>query len=117
MRIHATINERTVRRTFREKKPGRYGLTVIDTDMPQFGFTVAKDGTKTFFVLALRPVGVPKTVLGTAGEMTAAEAREKALAAIAAAKAERETGPLFADFAEECRFHKCRTPISLNTGQ
>ena len=41
------------------------------------------------------------TVLGTADEMTAAEAREKALAAIAAAKAERETGPLFADFADE----------------
>ncbi len=101
MRIHAIINERTIRRTFREKKPGRNGLTVIDTDMPQFGFTVAKDGTKTFFVLALRPVGVPKTILGKAGEMTAAEAREKALAAIAAAKAERETGPLFADFAEE----------------
>ena len=34
------------------------------------------------------------TVLGTADEMTAAQAREKALAAIAAAKAERETGPL-----------------------
>ena len=101
MRIHATINERTVRRTFREKKPGRYGLTVIDRDLPQFGFTVGKDGTKTFFVRALRPVGVPKTVLGTADEMTAAEAREKALAAIAAAKTERETGPLFADFADE----------------
>ncbi len=30
--------------------------------------------------------------------MTAAEAREKALAAIAEARADRETGPLFADF-------------------
>ena len=56
------------------------------------------NGTKTFFVSVLRPVGVPKTILGTADEMTAAEAREKALAA---AKAERETGPLFADFADE----------------
>ena len=56
MRIHATINERTVRRTFREKKPGRYGLTVIDRDLPQFGLTVAKNGTKTFFVRVLRPV-------------------------------------------------------------
>ncbi len=101
MRIHATINERTVRRTFKERKPGTRGLTVIDRDLPQFGFKLAKNGTKTFFVRVLRPVGVPKTVLGTADEMTAAEAREKALAAIAAAKAERETGPLFADFADE----------------
>ncbi len=101
MRIHATINERTLRRTFREKKPGRYGLTVVDRDLPQFGFTVAKDGAKTFFVRALRPTGVPKTILGTAEELTAAEAREKAVAAIAAAKDERETGPLFADFVEE----------------
>ena len=101
MRIHATINERTVRRTFKERKPGSRGLTVIDRDLPQFGFKLAKNGTKTFFVRVLRPVGAPMTVLGTADEMTAAEAREKALAAIAAAKAERETGPLFADFADE----------------
>ena len=101
MRIHATINERTVRRTFKERKPGTRGLTVIDRDLPQFGFKLAKNGTKTFFVRVLRPVGVPMTVLGTADEITAAEAREKALAAIAAAKAERETGPLFTDFADE----------------
>ena len=101
MRIHATINERTVRRTFKERKPGSRGLTVIDKDLPQFGFKLAKNGTKTFFVRVLRPVGAPMTVLGTADEMTAAEAREKALAALAAAKAERETGPLFADFADE----------------
>ena len=101
MPIHTIINERTLRRTFREKKPGRYGLTVIDTDLPRFGFTVAKDGTKTFFVKALRPVGAPKTILGTADEMTATEAREKALAAIAATNAERQAGPLFADFVQE----------------
>ncbi len=100
MRIYATINERTLRRTFREKKPGRRGLTVIDRDLPAFGFTVAKNGTKTFFVRAPRPVGAPKTILGTADDMTAAEAREKAVAALAAAKAEREIGPLFADFAD-----------------
>ncbi len=55
----------------------------------RFAFTVAKDGTKIFFVKALRPVGVARTILGTADEMIAAEAREKALAAIAATKAER----------------------------
>ena len=76
MHIQATINERTLRRTFREKKPGRYGLIVIDRDLPAFGFTVAKNGTKTFFVRAPRPVGAPKTILGTADDITAAEARE-----------------------------------------
>ncbi|MDE0453707.1 MAG: tyrosine-type recombinase/integrase [Gammaproteobacteria bacterium] len=101
MRIHATINERTLRRTFREKKPGRHDLTIIDRDLPRFGFTVARNGTKTFFVRTLRPVRGPKMILGTAGELTAAEARKKAAAAIAAAQCERETGPLFADFAEE----------------
>ena len=108
MRIHATINERTLRRTFREKKPGRHGLTVIDRDLPRFGFTVARNGTKTFFVRTLRPVRGPKTILGTAGEMTAAEARKKAAAAIAAAKSEREIGPLFADFAEEFMSRQAR---------
>ena len=101
MHIHATINERTVRRTFREQKIGRYGLTVIDRDLPQFGLKVTKNGTRTFFVRALCPVGAPKSILGTADDMTAAEAREKAIAAIAAAKTESETGPLFADFADE----------------
>ena len=69
----------------REQKPGRSGLTVIDTDPPQFGLTVAKNGTKTFFVRTLRPTGVPKTILGTADEATAAEAGKKAVAATAAA--------------------------------
>ncbi len=100
MRIHAAVNERTVRRTFKERKPGSRGLTVIDRDLPQFGLTVAKNGTKTFFVRVLCPVGAPTTILGTTDERTAAEAREKAVVAIAAAKAERESGPLFADFAD-----------------
>ena len=101
MRIHATINERTVGRSFREKRIGRNGLIVIDRDLPAFGLTVSKNGKKTFFVRAARPVGRSRTVLGSADEMTAAEAREKAVAAIAAAKAESETGPQFADFVIE----------------
>ena len=101
MRIHATINERTVGRSFREKRIGRNGLTVIDRDLPAFGLTVSKNGKKTFFVRAARPVGRSKTILGSAEEMTAAEAREKAVAVIAAAKAECETGPQFADFVTE----------------
>ena len=45
--------------------------------------------------------GAKNIVLATADEMTAAEAREKALAAIEATKAERQAGPLFADFVQE----------------
>ena len=101
MRIHATINERTVARTFREKRIGRNGLTVIDRDLPAFGLKVSKNGRKTFFVRAARPGGRARMILGSADEMTAAEAREKAVAVIAVAKAERETGPLFADFVTE----------------
>ena len=101
MRIHATINERTVGRSFREKRIGRNGLTVIDRDLPAFGLKVSKNGRKTFFVRAERPLGGHRTILGTADELTAAEAREKAVAAIAAAKAEAEAGPQFADFAQE----------------
>ena len=101
MRIHATINERTLRRSFREQKFGRNGLTVIDRDLPAFGLKVARDGTKTFFVRVPRKPGAENVALGTAEELTAAEAREKAVAAIEAARTECETGPLFADFAAE----------------
>ena len=84
MRIHATINERTVRRTFRDQKFGRTGLTVIDKDLPAFGLKVPKNGTKTFFVRVARRLGADNIALGTADEITAEEAREKVAAAIAA---------------------------------
>ena len=117
MRIHATINERTLRRSFREKRIGRNGLTVIDRGLPAFGLKVSNSGRKTFFVRAERPVGGHKTILGSADEMTAAEASEKALAAIAAAKVECETGPLFADFAQEfMRRHGRRWKPSTRKG-
>ena len=45
--------------------------------------------------------GAKNVVLGTADEMTAAEARKKALATIAAANTESQTAPLFADFVHE----------------
>ena len=95
------VDERTVNRTFREQKIGRNGLTVIDRDLPAFGLKVSKNGTRTFFVRVARKLGADNIVLGTADEITAEQAREKALAAIAAAKAEHETGPLFADFVPE----------------
>ena len=101
MRIHATINERTVRRTFRERKIGRNGLTVIDNDLPAFALKVSKRGTKTFIVRTARKHGRDTIVLGKADEITAAEARERAVAAIAEARNEREIGPKFADFATD----------------
>ena len=117
MRIIATINERTLRRSFREKRIGRNGLTVIDRDLPAFGLTVSKNDRKTFFVRAERPVGGAKTILGTADDITAAEARERALATIAVAKAECEAGPQFADFAQEfMRRHGRRWKPSTRKG-
>ncbi len=101
MPIRTTINERALARTFKEHKPGTRGLAVHDIDLSTFGFRVFPNGTKTFFVRASRQFGAKNVILGTADEMTAAEARKKAVAAISAAKAERETGPLFADFAQD----------------
>ena len=97
MPIHAPIDERTVKRPFEQRRKTRNGLTVIDRDLPAFGLKVAKDGAKSYFVrLAGKPI-----ILGTPDDLTAAEARAKALAALAEAKGAPEAGPLFADFAEE----------------
>ena len=101
MRIHATIDERTARRPFEQRRKSRNGLTVIDRDLPAFGLKVAKDGAKTFFVRVVGSRTAKTLILGTPDDLTAAEARRRALAAIAEAKGERETGPVFADFAEE----------------
>ncbi len=98
MRIRATINERTTGRPFTKHMKGKNSLTVIDRDLPQFGLTVAKNGTRTFFVLVARKLGAENIILGAVDEITAEQAREKAAVA---ARAERETGPLFADFARE----------------
>ena len=101
MRIHATINERTLRRTFREQNSGKRGLTVIDRDLPAFGLKVSAKGKRTFFVRVVRKLGAQDVVLGTCHDLTAAEAREKAMAELEAAKTDREAGPLTRDFAEE----------------
>ncbi len=101
MRIYATINERTVRRTFREHKFGRTGLTVIDKDLPPFALKVTPKGAKTFIVRVVNKLGGKTIVLGNAGKITVEQARQKAVAAIAAAKTERQTGPRFADFVKE----------------
>ena len=100
-RIYATITEHTLRRTFREQTFDRRGLTVIDRDLPLFALKVTRKGTKTFIVRVAHKLGRETIVLGKAGEITIAQAREKAVAAIVAAKTERATGPLFADFVKE----------------
>ena len=101
MRIHATLNERTVRRTFPERKLGRTGLTVIDNDLPGLALKVSKSGHRKFVVRVANRLGRHTTVLGTPDEITVEQAREKAGAAIAAARTDREAGPLFADFVTE----------------
>ena len=88
-----TLNDRTALRPFEQRRNSRNGLTVIDRDLPAFGLKVAKNGAKSFLVR----VAANTLTLGTPGEMTADEAPEKALAAIAEAKGEQQTGPLFAD--------------------
>ena len=100
MRIDATINERLLRRTFREQKAGRSGLTVIDRDLPFFGLRVPNNGPRTFFVRIAGQFGPENILLGATDAITAAAAREQATAAIAAAEAEQDAGPLFADFVQ-----------------
>ena len=101
MRIHANITERTLRRKFTEPNRRQRPLIVIDHILPAFGFKVAGDDTRTFFVRVPRTLGAVNVTLGTARDLTAAEARKKAVAEIEAARAARKTGPLFRDFAEE----------------
>ena len=101
MRIHATINERTLRRTFREHLNGKRNLTVLDRDLPAFGLKFSAKGKRTFFVRVVRKLGARDVVLGACDDLTAAEAREKAMAELEAAKADREAGPIMRDFAEE----------------
>lgn len=101
MRIYANLNERTVRRTFGERIFGRSGLTVIDNDLPAFALKVTRKGARTFIVRVADKLGRKTIVLGKVDEITAEQAREKAAAAIADSKTERETGPLFAEFVRE----------------
>ena len=108
MRIHANIGERTLRRTFTEPSHRQRPLVVIDHTLPAFGLKIAADDTRTFFVRVKRGLGAVNVPLGTAAELTTAEARTMALAEVEAAKAARETGPLFRDFADEFMRRQCR---------
>ena len=101
MRIYAAVNDRTARRSFRERKHRKRPLTVLDHTLPAFGFTVTADDTRTCFVRVVRKLGASNIALGRTTELTAAEAREKAVAEIEAAQVERKAGPLMRDFADE----------------
>ena len=63
---------------------------------------------RTFFVRVRRQLGAENVELGTTDVLTAAAAREQAVAAIAGARAERASGPLFAAFAREFVFRQAR---------
>ncbi len=101
MRIYATVNDRTARRSFREQKHRKRPLTVLDHTLPAFGFNIAADETRTYFVRVVRKLGAANIVLGKTTELTADEGRGKAVAEIGPAQSERKTGPLMRDFADE----------------
>ena len=101
MRVYANINEHTLRRRFNGPRHRRRPLVVHDHTLPGFSLRIGADDTRTFFVRVRRKLNAVSLPLGTAPELTAAEARVRAAAEIEAAKAERRTGPLFRDFADE----------------
>ncbi len=59
------------------------------------------DDARTWFVHVVRKFGPVDVVLGTSANLTADATRKKAVAAIEAAQAEHETGPLMRGFAHE----------------
>ena len=98
MRIFENLNDRTVKRKFAER---RRPLIVLDHNLPAFGLKIAADESRTFFVRVKRGLSTVNLTLGTTAELTAAQARDRAVAEIGAARAERETGTQFRDFAGE----------------
>ena len=101
MRIYATINDRTVRRTFRERQHRHRPLQVLDHTLPDFGFRVDTDDTRIWFVRVVHKLGSVYLMLGKTTELTVDEAREKAIAEIGKAKTERQAGPLMREFVWE----------------
>ena len=98
MRIFENLNDRTVKRKFAER---RRPLIVLDHNLPAFGLKIAADESRTFFVRVKRGLSTVNLTLGTTAELTAARARDRAVAEIGGARAERETGTQFRDFAGE----------------
>ena len=101
MRIYYTLNERTVRRKFKQLPRARRSLFVFDRDQRAFGLKITPGGQRTFFVRVTHRLGRCDIKLGTVGELTAAEARARALAELKRAKHQTEAGPRMRDYAEE----------------
>ena len=101
MRIYTTINDRTVRRTFRERQHRHRPLFVLDHTLPDFGLRVDTGDTRIWFVRVVHKLGSVNLILGKTTELTAAEAREKAIAEIGKAKTELKAGPLMREFVWE----------------
>ena len=101
MRIYTTINDRTVRRTFRERRHRHRPLFVLDHTLPDFGLRVDTGDTRIWFLRVVHKLGAVNLMLGKTTELTAAEAREKAIAEIGKAKTERQAGPLMREFVWE----------------
>ena len=101
MRIYTTINDRTVRRTFRKRQHRHRPLFVLDHTLPDFGLRVDTGDTRIWFVRVVHKLGSVNLILGKATELTAAEAREKAIAEIGKAKTELKAGPLMREFVWE----------------
>ena len=108
MRVFANLNDRTVNRKFTEPRHRKRPPIVLDYSLPAFGLKIAGDDSRTFFVCVKRELSAVNLTLGTAEKLTAAQARDRAVAAIEAARAERETGTLFRDFAAEFFRRQCR---------
>ena len=109
----ANITDRTVRRRFREQQHRQRPLTVLDHRLPSFGLQVTADDARTWFVHVVRNFGPGDVVLGTSANLTAEVARKKAVAAIEAAQAEREAGPLMRVFAHAFVRRRARRWLKL----
>ena len=101
MRIYYTINERTVRRKFKQQPRGPRSLFVFDRDQRAFGLKITPSGQRTFFVRVTNRIGRCDIKLGTTEELTAAEARARALAELKRVQHETDAGPRMRDYAEE----------------
>lgn len=114
MRIQTTINARTAHRPFAKYLKNGNGrsratcLTVMDRDVPTFSLKVSGNGTRKYCAHVQRNHRTEDIVLGTTEEITADEARRKALDAIGNAGGELNAGPLFENFAADFLKHQER---------
>lgn len=101
MRINYTLNQRTVHRAFPKRPRGRRSLYVFDRDLRPFFLKVCWSGNRTYFVRITGKLGRSDIRLGAVDEITAAEARARALEEIRKAQRQADAGPLVRDFAKE----------------